>query len=91
MKNINLLLFEVVLDTNNEYLVSFKSLSDFTINTGNYKYENNKIDITFSNVGTTDLSDPKTYLSATEEDIINFFEAVKKWHKEYTGAEIYEG
>ena len=83
--------FEVVLDSNNEYLVSFKSLSDFTINTGNYKYENNKIDITFSNVGTTDLSDPKTYLSATEEEIINFYEAVKKWHKEYTGAEIYEG
>lgn len=93
----NTITLEVVLDTTEKYLVSIKTMQNFSITTTNdVTYKNNKIDIEFSKVGDTQIKEPSKFLSKddkdlTEEDFKNYYEKCKKWHKVHTGADIYEG
>ncbi len=88
---------EVVLDADEKYLVSFKTMEDFNlVTTSGLTYKNNKVSVKFSNVGNTEITKPNKFLAKegqelSEEDFIAFYEACKKWHKKTTGAEIYEG
>ena len=91
---------EVVLDSEEKYLVSFKTTEDFSITLTNgiktTTYDNNKIDVKFSNIGDTEILKPAKFLAKddkelTEEDFVSYYEKCKEWHKKNTGADIYEG
>ena len=61
-----------------------------------HTYENNKINVTYENIGKTEIQDPKTILGTkdkpvTVDEIEAFYEKCKAWHKYYTNADIYEG
>lgn len=88
---------EVVLDAEEKYLVSIKTTEDFSITTASgVTYKDNKIDVKFSNIGNTEIEEPSKFLAKgdetiSEDDFKTFYEECKKWHKEDTGADIYEG
>ncbi len=86
---------EVVLDAKEQYLVSFKTLSDFNIVSNGHTYTNNRINVQYEKIGTTTIQDPKMILGhdgqpVTEEEILKFYEDCKAWHHYSTGATIYE-
>ncbi len=88
---------KVVLDSNEKYLVSIKTMADFDITTNSgISYKNNQIDVQFKDINNTKIESPLKFLAKDgeelmPEDIKKFYEDCKKWHKAKTGAEIYEG
>ncbi len=87
---------KVVLTEDNKYIKSMQTIDSFTITSGSHKYRDNKVNVTFSGWGTTEVQDPLTFLAkeegtVTEETLKAFYEACKAWHKYSTGSEIYEG
>ncbi len=78
---------EVALDENNKYLKSIKTISDSS---------NNKFDVEFSDVDSTEIKEPKEFLAneneeLTDEDIKEFYEAGKEWWSKHTGSSPAEG
>ncbi len=87
---------KVVLTNDDKYIKSMQTMDTFTITSGTYQYTGNKVNVIFSNWGTTEVKDPLVFLAkeegtVTEEALKAFYEACKAWHKYSTGAEIYEG
>lgn len=90
-------IIEVELDSTEQYLVSMKTTENFSIQSkSNITYNDNKIDVRFENPNQTKIESPLKFLAKDgeelmPEDIETFYGECKKWHKEKTGAEIYEG
>ncbi len=87
---------EVTLDNEEKNLVSIKTKENFDIKASNGKtYSGNKIDVKFSDIGSTEIKAPAEFLAKdgvnlTEDDFKKFYEECKKYHKATTGADIYE-
>ncbi len=79
---------KVTLDSNNEYVTSIKTLNNFTITKdGEVKqtYKNNKIDVTITKIGTTDIKTPQQMLGENDEhpaintEIQEFIKKGRQW------------
>lgn len=92
------IIFTVVLDDSETHLVSIKTPDEgFKIVTKQgVPYDTNRISVEYSNIGTTTIEEPSTFLSEdgkaiTQSEFETFYDACKLYHKQQTGADIYEG
>ncbi len=88
---------EVTLDNNDQYITELKTTENFSITKDNVTYSDNKINVKFSNIGSTTVKAPQQMLgeseekNATNDEIKEFIKKGRDWWNKKTGSQSAQG